>query len=498
MSAPALRIRLLDSRCRIPEGSRVGPTLTAALGDELVTPLGHAVSATGLEGYWLFRRLDVSTGLGADWTPAQMASTLARAVADAIRWQADRVLGSEEVVWFPDRQSFVAGFLLDLARGRTGGRWEYAEFASSPDWHQVATGLAATEPAVLCEALCTLSNAELDEVCERVYGDRLLESLAAGPGPRGPALSALRQLRASGRLAVGESTGLLLAVEVARTLGLDLAQVAAAALEVAAAVRLVIQAGSSRAAVLDALAAARWADVVTLTGSTDAFLPLVRWAPDERAALVDTWVDTWGAPPAPGVETQMHTRFGGALLLLPLLPGLWSWPQATATWPEADGVAPHRLVKLGVLAASLGATRFHAVLEDPVLRTALGVPGHVNVRAWLDRLDPVPFAREAGLSLESPVDPWMGSPVAGFLGRAAMAVLRDLGRRLPGMAAASPSYLWHNVLDLEAWVHVEESEAVVELGHSPLSVLLAMTGLSRTTFELEGVGERRWTLTTLS
>ena len=39
------------------------------------------------------------------------------------------------------------------------------------------------------------------------------------------------------------------------------------------------------------------------------------------------------------------------------------------------------------------------------------------------------------------------------------ALLRELGRRLPGLAAASPSYLWHNVLDVDARVELEDDRA---------------------------------------
>jgi hypothetical protein len=195
---------------------------------------------------------------------------------------------------------------------------------------------------------------------------------------------------------------------------------------------------------------------------------------------------------------RLHTRFGGGLLLVPLLPDLWSWREATAGWPDVAGVPADRLARLAVVAAALGTARFAAAVTDPVLRTALGVPGDVDVPGWLAALDPLPFAAATGLDLAEVPDPWLYAGRSGFPGIAAAALLRALGRRLPGLAAASPSYLWHNVLDVDARVELEDDRALAELGHAPLGVLLSMTGLASTSFVVEGVEERRWTLTSRS
>ena len=494
MSAPDLQIRRLVAHCQMPAGTQAGPRVVAALEEELAGPLGSALSTFDAEGYWLIRRLAVHAGVGAGWTTVQIATAVAAAIGQAVRKRARRGRDARDVLWFPDRAAFVAEFLLDLARGRAGGRWEYDEFAPLPEWHDAAIALATSEPAVLQAALLRLGPAGLEEVADQVCGDRLLEGIQAGVGVRAPVLSALMHLRARGRLTVTASTALLLAVEAVRDRQLTLAEVARPALDVAELVRLVAGAGAAAEPVLEAVAAGRWADLVVAAGPTDAFLPLIEWPAADRVALAEALTRGRDVEPRP----RLHTRFGGAFLLLPLLPDLWSWSEATEAWPDTDGVGADRLAKLAVLAATSGTARFAAVLEDPLLRLALAIPDHVDVRTWLDTLDPAPFAASGALRLDDPVDPWLGTPVPHVLGVAATAVLRDLGRRLPGMDAASAAYLWRNVLDVDAWASIEEAAAVVELGRAPLAVLLSMTGLGRTDFVVDGAGERRWTLTSRS
>ncbi len=492
--ASDLRIQRLVSRCRVPRGTRAGPALAEALEQGLLAPLERVVATTELQGYWLIRRLDVRTGVGAEWSTAQMATTVAGAIGHAVSQRARRGRDSGEVLWFPDREAFLARLLLDHAQGRAGDRWEYAGFRPLRSWHETAIALAGTEPDALWGALLRLNQGEVDELAERVEGDRLLEVLRAGAGSVGPVLSALRTLRRTGRLAVTGSTGLVLALAAAaETATATLPDVARPALDVAELVRLSAEAGAGSGRLLGAVSDGRWSDVSAVVGPTDTFLPLVQWSEADRAELVDALTT---APDVPG--PRMHTRFGGAFLLLPLLPDLWSWSRATDGWPVPDRVGPDRLAKLAVLAAALGTARFDAVLGDPALRIALAIPARLDLREYLASLDPAPFMAEAGLVPDEPVDRWLRPPVADFLGVVALAVLRDLGRRLPGMAGVTPAYLWHNVLDVEAWVSLEETEAVVELGRAPLSVLLSLTGLSRTSFVVEGAGERRWTLTSPS
>ena len=133
-----------------------------------------------------------------------------------------------------------------------------------------------------------------------------------------------------------------------------------------------------------------------------------------------------------------------------------------------------------------------------MLRAALGVSADLDLAEWLDEVPEAQLGTfEATVALPDGAEEValavVASPASRLVGRVARAVVGELGRRLPGMASASPAYLWSNVLDVDAWVRFEEHEVTAELGHAPLSVLLSMTGLDRGTFV---VGEVRWTLTT--
>lgn len=488
MTEPELRIRKLVAHCRVPAGTSADRRLSAALADRLGAPLEQALHACGQDGFWLLRRVDVRTGVGAEWTTGQMADAVARGIGASVRQQARRGRDAADVLWFPDRATYVAEFLLDLARGRAAGRWEYDGFAPLGDWSDVASRLADADLDGLVAALIRLTAAELDELGERVAGDRFLERLAGSRRGTGAVLTALRGLRSVGGPAANASTGLVLAVTATRH-GAALGDVARPALDVADLLRLL--AGADAGRVPPALAAGRWAEVLAATGPSDAFLPIVRWSADDRADLAGVLAEPTAGPP-------LHTRFGGAFLLLPLLPDLCSWTEATAAWPGVAGVGADRLARLVVLASALGTARFAAAVRDPLLRTALAVPDDVDVPGWLESLDPVPFAEATGLELADDLDPWLHAGPNGFPGVAAAALLAELGRRLPGLAASSPSYLWHNVLDVDAQVALGRGRALVELGHAPLGVLLSMTGLASTSFVVDGAEELRWTLTSRS
>ncbi len=504
MTQPDVLIRRLVAHGRVPAGSASGAALSRAMEGGLAGPLEQALAATGHQGYWLIRSLQVRACVGADWTVARMAEGVARSVRDAVERKARRGGDAAEMLWFPDRASFWAQYLLDLARGRTRGRWEYAGFDAARSWVDGASALLRRDGPGLVEALATLTPSELDELAGRVKADPLLESVTDGTRSVGPVLLALRLLREQGRLAVGDSTGLLLAVTAitAASAGAPrgpeglkaLSSVSRPALDVAALVRLVSAAGAGSVPLLTAVADGQWSQIARIAGADD-FLGLVPWSTAERGTLVDTLTSR----PVEVSGERWHTRFGGAFVLLPLLQQLWPWREATAAWPEPRGAPAERVAQLGVLAAAMGARGHDAALEDPALRTVLGIPTGVEAHGWLTGLDPAPFAEATGLDPGEEVDPWLATTPA-FLGGAAAALLRELGRLLPGMASASPAYLWHNVLDLEAWVTCapDDRAGLVELGHAPMGVLLAVSGLGRGELRVEGAEVSRWILTSCS
>ena len=115
----------LVTRCRAPTGTPTRRVVTAVT-EELTGRLERAFSLTAAEGFWLIRRIDVRTQVGAGWDARHVADAVARAIGEQVRDRARRGRDAAEVQWFPDQESYLAGFLLDLARNRATGRWEYS------------------------------------------------------------------------------------------------------------------------------------------------------------------------------------------------------------------------------------------------------------------------------------------------------------------------------------------------------------------------------------
>lgn len=476
MPAPRVVVGRHRVHARVVGDTRPGePALLQAVTDGLAEALDEAPVG---DGYWILRRVDASSRLGAAWSSTQMSRALARDIAGAVSDVQARGIDPERALWFPDRTAFLARFLQDLAEGRTSGRWEYAglgDVLRGPG--ATLAALARDEPAEVAEALAALSVGVLELLAGQVADQ---ESVLAHLAPRSatgevtPVVATLSRLLAAGRH-VGP---LLLAVRAAADHGLPLAAVRAPAVAAAGLAALT----SRHPGVTRALRDADWAALAPLG---EEFLGVVAWSAPERAALADALAAP--APPGATVAEVAHTPFGGAFLLAPLLDGLADWRALPG--PDADQL------RLLVLTAALGRGTSLAPLADPVLRRLYGVAGNDDPLGALAGT-PLP----PGLEVAPVSDPvrlaGAAGPTADLVAGAAAALLAALGRQLPGMAAASPAYLWTNVLDLDATVTWGEGEHLVELGHPPLAVLLAIAGLTSGSFRVRGHEEVRWTLTT--
>ena len=495
MTVPDVHVGRHVITCRT-SASGAGERALRGVVDLLPADLAGALQGVGLHGYWIIRRLDVSSHLGAAWASSRMAAAVSQKVAGEVAEVVRHGHDPDAVLWFPDRAAFVSRFLLDLAEGRAAGRWEYAQFGADARPQDAAIDLARDEPDILQEALEQLTDAELVRVAAGLDGDAVLAALVAGGEAAplvGPVIDALGLL---GPRLPERGAALVLAVVAVRASGRGLVAVADPARAVAA-----VLPGLRRApeAGLDALRHGRWVEVASLTGS-GAVVPLVHWPPEARASLAEAM----GGPTRPvATGRRCHTDFGGIFLLAPILDDLWSWRSATSTWPGEDS---DRIAKLLCVTAALGCEQHTLAARDSLVRAVLGVSMDLEPVAWVEGLGErhaKAFAAEVGSSLDvepmALAEPLAAAPVAELIGRTAAAAVRALGRRLPGMAAASPPYLVRNVLDLDAWVTTSGDESVVELGRPPLAVLVSMAGLDRGSFVVDGVaGERRWTLTTTS
>jgi hypothetical protein len=452
-------------------GPAADRAVRSALASDWPERLGDALAVAAPRGYWLVRSLTVGRRLSADWTSTDVATELAQAVVGALA-DKTRMTSDPEVMWFPDRAAFLARLVLDLAGRRSHGRWEYAGL---PDR---LVDLARTEPDDLAAALGTLTAGELREVAAWIdpAGERsLLLHYRASDDP-GRLLAAWERAPRPDLPSGGAGTALVLAVTAAADAA-GLAAVAGPALDVAD--LLDACRGGARPALVAHVVAGRWAEAAELS-APDAVLPLVSWARDDRARLAAVFA----APRAqgPGPADRAWTPYGGCFVLLGVLHDLWSWSEATATWPDVDGAPAERVARLLTVRAVLRhGTR--EPLEDPLVRRALGCEVDPAVLADC----PAALNEDHVRAFEAAAGPRLpAGPDADLFERAALASLAALGRSLAGMASASPEHLWHNVLDVPAWVTDEDERVVVELGHPPLGVLLSLAGLDRGVLDVPG------------
>lgn len=496
--APDLAIRRLVLAGQLVGGR--GEAEVRAAASDLARQLDAALGGVGAGGYWVVRRVDVTAQVAAGWTAERMATAVAREVVGRLG-EALATPDGDAVAWYPDRAAHMAEFLVDLTHGRARGRWQYGRLLAGLDRDDGAlAALAGREPGLVAEALAGMRPADLARVA-RACADPagVLVALAGVPTPPrpGPVLDVLPELRAAGLVDPTAAGALVLAVTAARRAGVALAGVAGPAGAAARATALP-DAPWARAAVRDA----DWSALLAEGCDPAAFLGLVSWSGSARERLAEALVHRTPDP------ATRRSPFGGALVLLAVLEDLWSWSAATAGWPDPGGAAASRLAQLVALTAGMGGGRHAAVLADPVIREVLEVPdglGPTAIAAWAVDLRPehvATFEAVAGRRLVDVGDPdpdlvlavpGAGRPGARLLARAAAAGLDDLGRRLPGMAGSSPGYLVANLLEQDVWTSRDGGSGTCRLGGAPLSVLLAMTGLDRSTLH---IGRTRWSLST--
>jgi hypothetical protein len=208
-----------------------------------------------------------------------------------------------------------------------------------------------------------------------------------------------------------------------------------------------------------------------------------------------------------GMETR-HTRFGGALLLLPLLDAL-ECDAVAADWPALGATRAAQLLRWLVLVKCLGRPRADAAFRDPALRDLFAIApqiGWPQTAAWLAALglarrrdlarafrrgaprDARAAADLAYLALPrmTGIDPiWQRALAFG-----AQRVMREFSARLPGFGRSGYDYLHRNFLDFAATLECEPARIVVRLGRPPLHLMLGLTGASRGTMQFDWLDAR--------
>jgi hypothetical protein len=109
---------------------------------------------------------------------------------------------------------------------------------------------------------------------------------------------------------------------------------------------------------------------------------------------------------------------------------------------------------------------------------------------------PVPFDQlSADLDyLSFPAEIRGPSPVDLALSVVAQNLLRAFARRLPGFSHSGLPYLYANFLDFPASLKEESERRAVSLGQPPLGLILNITGMARSTYHLDWLDERPFTL----
>ncbi|MDO9712892.1 hypothetical protein [Paracraurococcus lichenis] len=474
-----------------PAPDAVRGRMDAALA-ELARDLGAALAplARGkAEGVWLLREVTLDNTLDTGLAPAEAGRRWAGALAAAIASRLD--LSSDGVMFFPDRAAHLARFLADLAGGDAWGSWIHVCFGglrALPTGMALRTAILA-EPAEGLAALTRLAAPDLARVLEAMgsaEAARVLDGLA-GQAAEAPAAELAALLAREGWPPVSPACP--------DRLGLALFVAAVAAglpPGVAALVRALALLRHHRATGAAEPDVAALARRLGASGAA-ALLPLLRLAPEPRAALLRL------ADPA-GAETRpaRHTPFGGGFLLLRFLDE-WRLDAATAGWPAPEGATAAALLRALVLARCTGGARAAAFLLDPLWRDVLGLPprlGAAAIAAWgrdvrrrhrqaLRRdLPPLPRPDAAARRFLSVPGGAATPRLSALLDRLAFALVQRMAAHLPGLGGSSPAWLARNILAVTARTEQDVEGLTVTLSRPPLDVVLGMTGLARATLRL--------------
>jgi hypothetical protein len=477
---------------------------------------------------WLVRRLEIDCILNTAWDGEHIARVWAKQVVSALAAEL-AAGGGEDVLRFENEAAYLARFVSDLANGNAWGKWYYQRFsglAALPSSSAIRSALVGAESAGAA-ALRSLSGSACSHVldalsmedallvlhmCAGLTDTHSLEDAAALAMPYARAASryvptdprwALKVFITVGRGTGGSGATLLSAIAALAVQALRLGQVM----------------GPTRAI-------PQWVEAL---GGLDA---LARLSQElftvTHAHLLDQ-------------QETRHTAFGGVFLLLPLLIDLplEDWVH---NWPELNRVPPVPALRALILGKCLGIARCAQFLRDPLWLELLRLPadvdwhevahalahlgsparrtlrsgleaqatehgaevgkakvvrmGRYGWRIYQDELDYwhrlIP---ERGHQDETEADPdleYLASPHELLLGPAwdaplslaAQQLLRRFARRLPGFSLSHFDYLYRNFLAMSARVEREGGRYVVRLSRPPLALMLNLTGMTRTEYEL--------------
>lgn len=537
----ALRIARMRSQYLVAGEHPDPPRLRAWLDDtvrrDLPGALAARLSVIGSEtdpGLWFVRRLELELNVNGGWNRDQVAAAWAGQLMRALAQELQEPSATGNVMWFPDRAAYLAQFLVDLAAGTASNKWYYRPFDGLrmlPTSAALRTAVC-DQPALGLAALMQLSHRELATIVRVLSAHdarRVLQQLADA-GTAGDEVECFRAVWTAWQgarwpSADESSQALGLYVLVCRTrvdfAGHPLANAVIALLRLARC--LDEHAVDQGDVLLGTLIQGELADLYTLVGAADAEVlsPLLRCPPEWLREVGQRLLPHSSGEPAHAATLESdprQTEFGGIFLLLPLLDAL-PLAAATAGWPDVDDIAAEAVVRLLLLIKCCGHERAPRVFSDALIRDLSGVVRPLSLEGLRDW--PKALAEEQVNRFLTEIDTYrirgdvpdragditedvgyLSLPesmcrTAAFdhaLSVAAETIMRSLAWRLPGFVHSSLPYLYTNFLDFAARLEDEPARRVVRLSRPPLHLVLALTGITRSSYRVTWLGERPFVL----
>ena len=481
------------------------------------------------DSVWLVRRLEAECTINASWHDEDIAFAWAKQIVLSLSNEL-AAGGSDNVLSFANEAAYLARFVTDLANGDAWSKWYYQRFAglaALPSSSALRTALV-TGQATGATALRMLAANELDSVLETLSPDDALQVLHMCSG-------------------LPDHTSLEEAAAVAAPIAQIARRYSPAdprwAIEVfIVASRQRDSGGATLLAAIAALALAARPD----TNEVESFAEVPAWVEqlgglDALTRLPkDVIVSTSTQDSALGQETRT-TPFGGGFLLLPLLFDfpLEDW---VAAWPQLADIPPAPVLRALLLAKCQGSVRCSQFLHDPLWLELLGLPVNVDWQvlmhelaglgmparkalcdalavlaleygteksqtkevqsgrlAWRISYDELEFwhglvsvqAQERVLETDQDLE-YLALPQEfslacewdALLSLGAQQLLRRFARRVPGFSLSHFDYLYRNFLAMTAQVERDGECYIVRLSRPPLALMLSITGMMRTAYDL--------------
>jgi hypothetical protein len=368
--------------------------IAATLSARLATALNASLPASD-PSLWFIRRLEVDFAVNTGMSPPALAQVWAKEIASGLAGALQ--IEDDEAVHFPDRATYLAHFLLDLAEGSAWDKWYYELF----DGLRMLSISAALRTAICDSAetglrtLCSLDEAGCNAVLRKINASdasRILDALG-NVGVASDGTDCFTEIgerwQAMARIAAREEErrALLLFLSVTRNkpalAGLTLSDAARAISRLA---RLLQESSANDERLLEALRRRELDKLYRLAGLKHAPVlgPLLRCS----SGCLDSLLQRITGGPIKDPVTRQETRFtafGGAFMLLPIL-DQFPLHEATHGWPDLESVNAVALVRFLLLAKCFGRIRASGCLNDSLIRDRMRIPPQLTpimVRSWL-------------------------------------------------------------------------------------------------------------------